>query len=32
MLMDNAKDLDVVMPISNLIENSNNYTKTLESI
>ena len=29
---DNAKDLDVVMPINNLIEYSDNYSKTSESL
>ena len=29
---DNAKDIDVVMPIYNLIEYSNNYSKTLGSL
>ena len=26
--MDNAKDIDIVMPMYNLIENSDNYSKT----
>ena len=29
---DNAKDIDVVMPIYNLIEYSGNYSKTLGSL
>ena len=29
--VDNAKDLDVVMPMYNLIEHSDNYSKTSES-
>ena len=30
--IDNAKDIDVVMPIYNLIEFSNNYSKTSGSL
>ena len=30
--LDNAKDLDVAMPIYNLIEYSDNYLKTSESL
>ena len=30
--IDNAKDLDVVMPMCNLIEYSDNYSKTSESL
>ena len=30
--VDNAKDIDVVMPMYNLIEYSNNYSKTTESL
>ena len=30
--MDNAKDIDVVMPVYNLKEHSNNYSKTSESL
>ena len=30
--VDNAKDIDIVMPIYNLIEYSNNYSKTSESL
>ena len=30
--VDNAKDLDIVMPMYNLIENSDNYSKTSESL
>ena len=29
---DNAKDLDVLMPVYNLIEYSDNYSKTSESL
>ena len=29
--VDNAKDIDVVMPMNNLIEYSNNYLKTSRS-
>ena len=31
-LIDNAEDLDIVMPINNLIEYSKNYSKTSESL
>ena len=30
--IDNAKDIDVVMPLHNLIEYSNNYLETSESL
>ena len=30
--VDNAKDIDIVMPMCNLIEYSNNYAKTSESV
>ena len=30
--IDNAKDIDVVMPLHNLIEYSNNYSETSESL
>ena len=30
--LDNSKDIDVVMPIYNLIEYSDNYSKTSESL
>ena len=30
--VDNAKDIDIVMPMYNLIEYSNNYSKTLGSL
>ena len=30
--IDNAEDIDVVIPIYNLIERSNNYSKTLGSL
>ena len=30
--IDNAKDIDIVMPMYNLIENSDNYAKTTESL
>ena len=30
--INNAKDFDVVMPIHNLLENSNNYSKTSGSL
>ena len=30
--IDNTKDIDVIMPTYNLIENSDNYSKTLESL
>ena len=30
--VDNAKDIDMVMPLYNLIEYSNNYSKTFESL
>ena len=30
--IDNAKDIDIVMPMYNLIEYSNNYTKTSGSL
>ena len=31
-LIDNAKDLDVVMPMNSLIEYSDNYSKTSENL
>ena len=31
MEVDHAKDIDVVIPMNNLIENSDNYLKTSES-
>ena len=30
--IDTAQDIDIVMPMYNLIENSNNYSKTSESL
>ena len=30
--IDNAKDIDIVMPIYNLIEYSDNYSKTFGSL
>ena len=30
--VDNAKDIDVVMPVNNLIEYSDNHSKTLGSL
>ena len=30
--IDNVKDIDVVMPLHNLIEYSNNYSETSESL
>ena len=32
MEIDNAQDIDIVMPMHNLIEHSNNYSKTSESL
>ena len=32
MLIDNAKDLDIVMPMYDLIEYSKNYSKTTRSL
>ena len=31
-LIDNVEDLDIVMPLYNLLENSKNYSKTSESL
>ena len=30
--IDNAKDIDIIMPMYNLIENNNNYSKTSGSL